>query len=47
MNQKTILITGASDGIEKESAKTLAKQGHSIIIHGRNKQKLQTVESNV
>ena len=41
MEQKIILITGASDGIGKETAITLARQGHTIIIHGRNKQKTQ------
>lgn len=41
MENKLILITGASDGIGKETAKTLAKQGHSIIIQGRNKQKTE------
>ena len=43
MVSKIILITGASDGIGKETAKTLAKQGHTLIIHGRNQQKLQAV----
>ena len=41
MGNKIILVTGASDGIGKETAKTLAKQGHTIIIHGRNPQKTQ------
>ena len=38
---KTILITGATDGIGKHLAKKLASEGHHIILHGRNSQKLE------
>ena len=41
MEDKIMLITGATSGIGKEAAKELAKQGHTIIVHGRNKGKTE------
>jgi NAD(P)-dependent dehydrogenase (short-subunit alcohol dehydrogenase family) len=37
---KTILITGATDGIGLLTAKALADQGHTVLLHGRNEAKL-------
>ncbi len=42
---KTILITGATDGIGFEAAKLFAKDGHSLLIHGRNADKLEKVKN--
>ena len=39
--QKTILLTGATDGIGLAAAKMLASQGHNLLLHGRNPQKLE------
>lgn len=42
---KTILLTGATDGIGLETAKDLVAKGHQLLIHGRNAEKLaHTVE---
>lgn len=38
---KTILITGSTDGVGKLTATKLAKDGHQIILHGRNSEKLK------
>lgn len=43
MENKIILITGSTDGIGKITATALAKQGHTIIIHGRNQSKAEKV----
>lgn len=41
---KTILITGATDGIGLLTSKILVEQGHSVLLHGRSPEKLQQVE---
>lgn len=41
---KSILVTGASDGIGLEAAKLLVSQGHQVLIHGRNREKLDSVQ---
>ncbi len=38
--QKTILITGSTDGIGLETAKSLAADGQHVLLHGRNQNKL-------
>ena len=42
--QKTILITGSTDGIGLETARMLVSQGHRILLHGRNPAKLEEAE---
>lgn len=43
IKDKVILITGASSGIGKATATSLAKQGAMVILAARNKEKLQEI----
>ncbi|WP_313579020.1 SDR family NAD(P)-dependent oxidoreductase [Chishuiella sp.] len=45
--KKIILITGSTQGLGKITATELAKEGHQIIIHGRNKNKLEKVRNKI
>ena len=42
---KTILLTGATDGIGFETAKMLVAQGFHLLIHGRNAKKLEQTKA--
>ena len=44
---KTILITGATDGIGLETAKMMAPEGHALLLHGRNPDKLLAAAESV
>ncbi|WP_300033391.1 SDR family NAD(P)-dependent oxidoreductase [uncultured Roseobacter sp.] len=44
---KTILITGATDGIGLLTAKKLAAAGHHVLLHGRNDTKLQAAATEI
>jgi len=41
---KSIFITGTTDGIGLGTAKMLASQGHTVLLHGRNPEKLADAE---
>ena len=36
---RTLLVTGASDGIGFETARTLLALGHTVLVHGRHEQR--------
>ena len=45
--QKTILITGSTDGIGFETAKMLAQKGHHLLLHGRSPDKLKATKQTI
>jgi NAD(P)-dependent dehydrogenase (short-subunit alcohol dehydrogenase family) len=47
MQPKTIVITGASDGIGRVAAGRLSRQGHSVLVVGRSPEKTARVAADV
>ena len=47
MDAKTILITGATDGIGKQTAIELAQMGHTLILHGRDTKRGEALVSEI
>ncbi|RAU35251.1 YciK family oxidoreductase [Enterobacter sp. ECC-175] len=47
LQDRIILVTGASDGIGREAALTYAEYGASVILLGRNEEKLKKVAQEV
>jgi NAD(P)-dependent dehydrogenase (short-subunit alcohol dehydrogenase family) len=47
MAARTIVITGASDGIGASAARTLAKAGERVVVVGRSAEKAQTVAEEI
>ncbi|WP_108946554.1 SDR family NAD(P)-dependent oxidoreductase [Shewanella halifaxensis] len=45
--QKTILVTGATDGIGLVTVNMLAELDHGLIIHGRNPSKVEAVANEI
>ena len=47
LHDRTILITGASDGIGKALAVRCAELGAQVVLHGRNQKKLEAVSDEI
>ena len=43
LHDRIILVTGATDGIGKQTALELARQGAQVILHGRNADRVKAV----
>jgi NAD(P)-dependent dehydrogenase (short-subunit alcohol dehydrogenase family) len=47
MNRRTVLITGATQGLGRGLALDLAERGHTLLLHGRDQGRLETVAAEV
>jgi NAD(P)-dependent dehydrogenase (short-subunit alcohol dehydrogenase family) len=47
MNGKTVLITGSTDGVGRYVARELAKEGASVLIHGRDASRAMSLSDEI
>lgn len=47
MNRRTILITGATQGLGRGIARDLATRGETVLLHGRDRARLERVAAEV
>ena len=47
LQNRIILVTGASDGIGREAALTYARYGATVVLLGRNQDKLRSVADEI
>src|SRR5579884_2238277 len=45
--QQTILITCSTDGLGKQTALALARQGATVLLHGRDQQRLEITQREI
>lgn len=45
--KRTLLVTGATDGIGKVTAKALVDKGHDVVVHGRSADKVEAVVKSI
>jgi NAD(P)-dependent dehydrogenase (short-subunit alcohol dehydrogenase family) len=47
LTRRTILITGATDGLGRACARELAANGHDVVVHGRDRGKAERVAEEI
>ncbi|MFP4210908.1 MAG: SDR family NAD(P)-dependent oxidoreductase [Alkalispirochaeta sp.] len=47
MEAKVILITGSTDGIGRACALESARRGHTVLVHGRNEERIARVQREI
>jgi NAD(P)-dependent dehydrogenase (short-subunit alcohol dehydrogenase family) len=47
LTKKSVLVTGSSAGIGAAIARTLAREGARVIVHGRNASRVQTIAGEI
>jgi NAD(P)-dependent dehydrogenase (short-subunit alcohol dehydrogenase family) len=47
VDEQVVLVTGATDGIGKGTARELARMGATVLLHGRSQEKLDAVRQEI